>query len=249
MAITSINPATGKTIKSYDEMTPEQAAAAVAQAHETWRAWRATSFAERAKPMKKTADMLRKRKDALAKLMAVEMGKPLVQGAAEVEKCAWACDYYADNAEAHLAPDVIKTEGAKSYVAFEPLGVVLASMPWNFPLWQVYRFAVPALMAGNVGVLKHASNVPQCALAIEDIFRRAGFTDGAFQTLIIGSEAVEGLIADSRIAAVTLTGSEGAGRSVATAAGKNLKKAVVELGGSDPFVVMPSAELDSAVST
>ena len=136
MAITSINPATGKTIKTYDEMTPEQAAAAVAQAHETWRAWRATSFAERVKPMKKTAEMLRKRKDELAKLMAVEMGKPLMQGAAEVEKCAWACDYYADNAEAHLAPDVIKTEGAKSYVAFEPLGVVLAIMPWNFPLWQ-----------------------------------------------------------------------------------------------------------------
>jgi len=249
MAITSINPATGKTIKTYDEMTPEQAAAAVAQAHETWRTWRATSFAERAKPMKKTAEMLRKRKDELAKLMAVEMGKPLMQGAAEAEKCAWACDYYADNAEAHLAPDVIKTEGAKSYVAFEPLGVVLAIMPWNFPLWQVYRFAAPALMAGNVGVLKHASNVPGCALIIEEIFNQAGFPDGAFRSLLIGNAQVRAVIEHPLVRAVTLTGSTPAGKAVASQAGAVLKKTVLELGGSDPYVVLEDADLDQAVQT
>src|SRR5437762_4369318 len=249
MAITSINPATGKTIKTYDEMTPEQAAAAVAQAHETWRAWRATSFAERAKPMKKTAEMLRKRKDELAKLMAVEMGKPLMQGAAEAEKCAWACDYYADNAEAHLAPDVIKTEGAKSYVAFEPLGVVLAVMPWNFPLWQVYRFAAPALMAGNVGVLKHASNVPGCALIIEEIFAQAGFPAGVFRTLLIGSSQVKAVIEHPLVRAVTLTGSTPAGKAVAAQAGAVVKKTVLELGGSDPYIVLEDADLDHAVQT
>ena len=249
MAITSINPATGKTIKSYDETTPEQAAAAVAQAHETWRAWRTTSFAERAKPMKKTAEMLRKRKDDLAKLMAVEMGKPLMQGAVEVEKCAWACDYYADNAEAHLAPDVIKTEGAKSYVAFEPLGVVLAIMPWNFPLWQVYRFAAPALMAGNVGVLKHASNVPGCALVIEEIFNQAGFPEGAFRSLLIGNAQVRAVIEHPLVRAVTLTGSTPAGMAVASQAGAVLKKTVLELGGSDPYVVLEDADLDQAVQT
>jgi succinate-semialdehyde dehydrogenase/glutarate-semialdehyde dehydrogenase len=249
MAITSINPATGKTIKSYDETTPEQAAAAVAQAHETWRAWRTTSFAERAKPMKKTAEMLRKRKDELAKLMAVEMGKPLTQGAAEVEKCAWACDYYADNAEAHLAPDVIKTEGAKSYVAFEPLGVVLAIMPWNFPLWQVYRFAAPALMAGNVGLLKHASNVPGCALVIEEIFNQAGFPEGAFRSLLIGNAQVRAVIEHPLVRAVTLTGSTPAGKAVASQAGAVLKKTVLELGGSDPYVVLEDADLDQAVQT
>src|SRR5439155_18400680 len=249
MAITSINPATGKTIKTYDEMTPEQAAAAVAQAHETWRTWRATSFAERAKPMKKTAEMLRKRKDELAKLMAVEMGKPLMQGAAEAEKCAWACDYYADNAEAHLAPDVIKTEGAKSSVAFEPLGVVLAVMPWNFPLWQVYRFAAPALMAGNAGVLKHASNVPGCALAIEEMFAQAGFPQGAFRTLLIGSRHVQAVIEHPLVRAVTLTGSTAAGESVAAQAGAVVKKTVLELGGSDPYVVLEDADLDAAAET
>ena len=249
MAITSINPATGKTIKSYDEMTPEQAAAAVAQAHETWRTWRATSFTERVKPMKKTAEMLRKRKDELAKLMAVEMGKPLMQGAAEVEKCAWSCDYYADNAEAHLAPDVIKTEGGKSYVAFEPLGVVLAIMPWNFPLWQVYRFAAPALMAGNVGVLKHASNVPGCALVIEEIFNQAGFPEGAFRSLLIGNAQVRAVIEHPLVRAVTLTGSTPAGMAVASQAGAVLKKTVLELGGSDPYVVLEDADLDQAVQT
>jgi succinate-semialdehyde dehydrogenase/glutarate-semialdehyde dehydrogenase len=246
MGIASINPATGETIRTYEEMTPEQAAAAVSQAHETWLAWRTTSFAQRAKPMKKTAEILRSRKNELARLMATEMGKPLKQGVAETEKCAWVCDHYADNAEAYLAPDAVKTEGAKSYVAFEPLGVVLAVMPWNFPLWQVYRFAAPALMAGNTGVLKHASNVSGCALAIEEIFTQAGFPRGAFRTLLLANAHVRAVIENPHVRAVTLTGSTPAGKAVAAQAGSVLKKTVLELGGSDPYLVLEDADLDQA---
>lgn len=199
--------------------------------------------------MLRAAGILETEKRKLGELMTIEMGKPIAAAVAEAEKCATACRYYAANAERFLADQQVQTEGGRSWVAFQPIGVVLAIMPWNFPFWQVFRFAAPALMAGNVGILKHASNVPQCALAIEEIFRRAGFPDGVFQTLLIGTDLVEGVITDPRVAAVTLTGSEGAGRAVAGTAGRSLKKSVIELGGSDPFVVMPSVDLDAAVST
>ena len=199
--------------------------------------------------MIRAAGILEAEKRELGALMTLEMGKPIAAAIAEAEKCAAACRYYAANAERFLADTPVETEGGKSWVAFQPLGVVLAIMPWNFPFWQVFRFAAPALMAGNVGMLKHSSNVPQCALSIEEVFRRAGFGEGVFQTLLVGSDVVEEIVGDPRVAAVTLTGSEGAGRSVAAAAGKHLKKCVVELGGSDPFIVMPSADLEVAVST
>ena len=230
-------------------MTREEVATAVTQAHDTWLTWRTTTFAARATLMKRTAGILRERKQELAALMAAEMGKPLKQGVAEAEKCASACDYYAANAEAHLAPDIIRTEGSKSYVVFEPLGVVLAIMPWNFPLWQVYRFAAPALMAGNVGVLKHASNVPGCALVIEQIFTQSGFPAGAFRTLLAGSQQVQAVIEHPRVRAVTLTGSTPAGKAVAAQAGAVLKKTVLELGGSDPYLVLEDADLEHAVQT
>jgi succinate-semialdehyde dehydrogenase/glutarate-semialdehyde dehydrogenase len=249
MGIASINPATGQTVKTYREMAPEETAAAIEEAHETWKGWRLVSFAERARLMKNTAGILRELKDDLARLMATEMGKPLKQGAAEAEKCAWACDYYADNAEAMLRDQGVKTEATRSFVAFEPLGVVLAVMPWNFPLWQVYRFAAPALMAGNVGVLKHASNVPGCALAIEAMFSQAGFPKGAFRALLIGSGQVQSVIEHRLVRAATLTGSTPAGRSVASQAGQVLKKTVLELGGSDPYVVLEDADLELAVPT
>ncbi len=199
--------------------------------------------------MIRAAEILESEKHEFGKTMTIEMGKPLQAAIGEAEKCAWVCRYYAENAERHLADEIVETNAKKSYVHFQPLGPVLAVMPWNFPFWQVFRFAAPALMAGNVGLLKHSSNVPQCALAIEEIFRRAGFPEGAFQTLLIGSQAVEGILKDRRVVAATLTGSEPAGRSVAGIAGKEIKTTVLELGGSDPFIVMASADFDVAVTT
>ncbi len=249
MAIASINPATGETLKSFETLSAQQIEEKLQLAAGTFRTYRRTPFAERTRMMMGAAEILETRKHEFAKVMTTEMGKPLKAAVSEAEKCAWVCRYYAETAPQHLADEIVETNARKSYVHFQPLGPVLAVMPWNFPFWQVFRFAAPALMAGNVGLLKHASNVPQCALAIEEIFRDAGFPGGAFQTLLIGSDAVEGILNDPRVVAATLTGSEPAGRSVASIAGKQIKKTVLELGGSDPFIVMPSANLDEAVTT
>src|SRR5689334_23739946 len=210
MAIATINPTTGATVKTFAELTGAEIDAKLALAAQTFQTHRRSSFADRAQKMTRAAEILESEKQEFGGLMTIEMGKPLKAAISEAEKCAWVCRYYAENAERHLADQIIETNAKRSYVRFQPLGPVLAVMPWNFPFWQVFRFAAPALMAGNVGLLKHASNVPQCALAIEDIFRRAGFPEGAFQTLLIGSDRVNQVIADRRIAAVTLTGSVGA---------------------------------------
>ena len=249
MGITSIDPTTGETLKTFAALSKNQIEERLARAAETFKTYRTTSFTSRSGMMNHAAEILERDKTALGKLMTLEMGKPFKAAVGEAEKCAWVCRYYAENAQKHLADLLVETNAKKSYVHFQPLGPVLAVMPWNFPFWQVFRFAAPALMAGNVGLLKHASNVPQCALAIEDIFRRAGFPEGAFQTLLIGSDAVQSILEDTRIVAATLTGSEPAGRSVAGIAGQQIKKTVLELGGSDPFIVMPSADLDNAVKT
>jgi succinate-semialdehyde dehydrogenase/glutarate-semialdehyde dehydrogenase len=249
MGIASINPATGETLKTFEALTNDQIETKLQLAADTFKNYRHTSFEQRAEIMSKAADILESEKRQLGTIMTTEMGKPLKAAIAEAEKCALVCRYYAENAQKHLADQLVETNAAKSYVRFQPLGPVLAVMPWNFPFWQVFRFAAPALMAGNVGLLKHASNVPQCALAIEDVFRRAGFPEGTFQTLLIGSEAVEAILIDTRVVAATLTGSEPAGRSVAATSGKQIKKTVLELGGSDPFIVMASADLDKAVET
>src|SRR5690554_3268392 len=206
MPIVAINPATDETIKEYEEMTGAEVAAIIESAGETFQSYRRTSFQERAECMRKAAQILRDRTDEFARLMAQEMGKPVKEGRSEANKCAWVCDYYADNAEAFLQRELVETDARKSFVTFQPLGVVLAVMPWNFPFWQVFRFAAPNLMAGNVGVLKHASNVPGCALAIEQIFRDAGFPENAFRTLLVGSSQVEAIIEHPLVRAVTLTG-------------------------------------------
>ena len=249
MAIASINPATGETLKTFAALTSDQIEHKLQLAADTFKTQRRSSFASRAEKMLRAAEIIESEKRELGIVMTTEMGKPLKAALGEAEKCAWVCRYYAEHASQQLADQVVETNATKSFVRFQPLGPVLAVMPWNFPFWQVFRFAAPALMAGNVGLLKHASNVPQCALAIEDIFVRAGFPAGAFQTLLIGSDAVEAILNDERVVAATLTGSEPAGRSVAGIAGKQIKKTVLELGGSDPFIVMPSADLDKAVET
>ncbi len=249
MAIASINPATGETLQAFESLSQEQLDEKLQRAHDTFQSYRLSSFAERARMMLRAAEILEAEKNDFARIMTLEMGKPINGAVQEAEKCAWVCRYYSENAERRLASEIVETNASRSYVCFQPLGVVLAVMPWNFPFWQVFRFAAPGLMAGNVGLLKHSSNVPQCALAIEDIFRRAGFPEGAFQTLLIGSDQVQGVLEDSRVVAATLTGSEPAGRSVASIAGKQIKKTVLELGGSDPFIVMPSADLEAAVTT
>ncbi|MGW1178966.1 NADP-dependent succinic semialdehyde dehydrogenase [Kitasatospora sp. NPDC002543] len=255
MPIASVNPATGETLRTFEPLDAAGIERRLARAEAAFHGYRGTSFASRAALLHRAADLLDRDQETVARTMTEEMGKPLVAARAEAAKCAKAMRWYADNAEAlladeHPAPaDVADSGAARAYVRYRPLGPVLAVMPWNFPFWQVVRFAAPALMAGNVGLLKHASNVPRTALALEELFQRAGFPEGCFQTLLIGSGAVEGVIRDRRVVAVTLTGSEPAGRSVAAIAADEVKKAVLELGGSDPFVVLPSADLDAAVRT
>jgi succinate-semialdehyde dehydrogenase/glutarate-semialdehyde dehydrogenase len=248
MTIEAINPATGEVLRRCEETSPPAVDDIVERTHRAFLEWRRASFADRASPMRKAASILRAEAGAFARLMAEEMGKPVRDGRAEAEKCALVCDFYADNAERLLAEEPVATEARRSYVTFNPLGVVLAVMPWNFPFWQVFRFAAPGLMAGNAAVLKHASNVPGCALAIEDVFRRAGFPDDLFRTLMIGSRAVERVIEHPLVRAATLTGSGPAGRAVARKAGEMLKKTVLELGGSDPYLVLEDADLDLAAA-
>ena len=247
--IATIDPSTGDTLKTFEPANDQEIDDALTCATKAFRDHRLHSFADRAALMTRAAEILEDEKGKFGKLMTLEMGKPIAAGIAEAGKCALACRYYAECAQGFLSDRNVVVKEGRAWVTFQPLGVVLAVMPWNFPFWQVFRFAAPALMAGNVGILKHASNVPQCALAIEDVFKRAGFGDGVFQTLLLGSAPVGKMIADPRVAAVTLTGSEGAGREVASTAGRNLKKTVIELGGSDPFIVMPSADLDNAAKT
>ncbi len=249
MPIATVNPATGQTLKTFEPATEEEIDERLNLAVAAFVRHRLLPMADRATSMIRAAEILEAEKERLGALMTLEMGKPIGAAVAEAAKCASACRYYAEHAAVFLADEPVAVQEGKAWIAFQPIGVVLAVMPWNFPFWQVFRFAAPALMAGNVGILKHASNVPQCALAIEDVFTRAGFAHGVFQTLLVSSSAVEKIIADPRIAAVTLTGSEGAGRQVASVAGRNIKKSVIELGGSDPFIVMPSAKLESAVET
>ena len=250
MPITTINPATGQEQPTeLEKLTPEQLERKLALADDAFRAHRRTSPDERAEKMRRAGEIIDAEKEDFARTMTMEMGKTFKAAIAEAEKCAWVCRYYAENAPRFIADEEVETKAKRSYVRHLPIGPVLAVMPWNFPFWQVFRFAAPGLMAGNVGLLKHASNVPRCAVAIEEIFRRAGFAEGVFQALLVGADAVAGIIDDPRVKAATLTGSTPAGSSVAERAGKRLKKTVLELGGSDPFIVLPSADLDSAADT
>ncbi|MGC1309916.1 MAG: NAD-dependent succinate-semialdehyde dehydrogenase [Phormidesmis sp.] len=248
MVIASINPATGKQIQAYPPLSPAQIEQSLALSQSTFLSYRQTSFSQRSQWLHRAAEILTERKEAFGKLMTLEMGKPLKSAIAEAEKCAWVCRYYADHAADFLQDEFAETDASSSYVRFLPLGVLLAVMPWNFPFWQVFRAAAPALMSGNTMLLKHASNVPQSALAIASIFTDAGFPAGTFQTLLIGSQSVEAIIADERVRAVTLTGSGPAGAAVAKAAAKHIKKSLLELGGSDPFIVTPSADVESAIA-
>jgi succinate-semialdehyde dehydrogenase / glutarate-semialdehyde dehydrogenase len=248
MVLKSINPTTEDVIETFEEFSDTAVDDALQQAYDAQRRWRTLAFGERAARLQATARALRAQKTRLAALATREMGKPIVEAEAEIEKCAWNCDYYAEHAATFLADEQVATNAQQSFVAFEPLGVVLAIMPWNFPFWQVLRFAAPALMAGNGAVLKHASNVPGCAMAIEDIFKTAGLPEGLFRTVLVPGSKVEPLIADPRISAVTLTGSSEVGERVASAAGRHLKKQVLELGGSDPFIVLAEADLEGAVT-
>ena len=249
MAIATINPATGEVIKTFQPLTEAEVENKLQLAVSTFKAERTTPFAVRAQRMLKAAEILERDKEKFAHMMTLEMGKPYKSAVAEAVKCTTACRYYAENTERFMADELVETGAKKSFIRYLPIGPVLAVMPWNYPFWQVIRFAAPALMAGNVGLLKHASNVPQCALAIEQLFLEAGFPAGAFQTLLIGSGQVDALLNDPRVVAATLTGSEQAGIQVGIGAAKRIKKVVLELGGSDPFIVMPSADLELAVKT
>ncbi|MEP6732164.1 MAG: NAD-dependent succinate-semialdehyde dehydrogenase [bacterium] len=249
MTFKSINPATGETLAEFNELTSAELEARLARAAAAAPQWRYTSVEERVAVLARLGGLLDEEKERIGRIMTLEMGKPIRAAVEEAAKCAMACHWYAEHGPSFIADQRIEDKDHHSFVAYQPLGVVLAVMPWNFPFWQVIRFLAPALVAGNVGVLKHASNVPQCALEIEKLVQRAGAPDGVFQTLIVDSKSVAGIVGDPRIAAVTLTGSEGAGRDVASAAGQALKKAVLELGGSDPFIVMPTADLSLAIST
>ncbi len=249
MAIASINPATGQVLKTFEPLSDGQIEKKLQLAADTFSKFRKLSFSERARMMARAGEILEVEKEALGRLMTTEMGKTLKSAVAEAAKCALVCRYYAENAERFLADEVVETPAKKSFIRYQPLGVVLAVMPWNFPFWQVFRFIAPGLMAGNVGLLKHASNVPQCALKIEEILSQAGFPQGAFQTLLIGAQQVDAVLSDDRVVAATLTGSEGAGIQVGVSAAKRIKKVVLELGGSDPFIVTRNASLDQAIAT
>ncbi len=248
MGIATVNPATGETVKVFEPLSDGGLASKLAAAETAFEQYRKLDMGQRAAWLNQAAEILVGDRERFGQLMTLEMGKPLKSAIAEVEKCAWVCRYYAEQAATFLADVPVATDASRSFIRYQPLGVILAVMPWNFPFWQVFRFAAPALMAGNVGLLKHASNVPQCALAIEEVFQKAGFPNGVFQTLLIGADKVAGIVADPRVKAATLTGSEAAGASLAAAAGKALKKTVLELGGSDPFIVLESADLDAAAT-